>query len=321
MENLRAAAVQFEHTPNDKAANLAKIRAYVEQAHQQGVQMITFPECCLTGYWHLRHFSRSDLAALAERVPDGPSTQGLLALAAQYQMVIGAGLIELGEDGSLYNCYVAALPDGSTARHRKLHAFVSPFVRSGSEFTTFETPQGWRAGILTCYDNNILENGRMMSLLGVDVLIAPHQTGGCTSNDPNIMGKIERSVWDRRFSDPQAIEAEFKGPKGREWLLRWLPARAHDGGYFLLFSNGVGVDDDEIRTGNAMIIDPYGRILTETWKAGDDMVISDLDAGLLDQNTGRRWLTTRRPDLYAALAQPTGNETDTRTVRFDGKGV
>ena len=27
---------------------------------------------------------------------------------------------------------------------------------------------------------------------------------------------------------------------------------------FLLFSNGVGPDDDEIRTGNAMVLDPYG---------------------------------------------------------------
>ena len=63
--------------------------------------------------------------------------------------------------------------------------------------------------------------------------------------------------------------------------MRWLPSRAHDNGLFLIFSNGVGVDDDEIRTGNAMILDPYGRILAETWKADDAMVIADLDASLL----------------------------------------
>ena len=32
--------------------------------------------------------------------------------------------------------------------------------------------------------------------------------------------------------------------------MRWLPSRAHDNGMFLIFSNGVGVDDDGIRTGN-----------------------------------------------------------------------
>ena len=100
------------------------------------------------------------------------------------------------------------------------------------------------------------------------------------------MGLIDRALWDNRHADPAAIEAEFRGDKGRGWLMRWLPARAHDNGMFLVFSNGVGVDDDEIRTGNAMILDPYGRILAETWKADDAMVVADLDASLLEQRTG-----------------------------------
>jgi hypothetical protein len=70
-----------------------------------------------------------------------------------------------------------------------------------------------------------------------------------------------------------------------------------------------------------MIIDPYGRILAETCKAGDDMVIADLDASLLDQSTGRRWIKTRRPELYHPLTTPTGLERDTRSVRFDKKGI
>jgi len=103
--------------------------------------------------------------------------------------------------------------------------------------------------------------------------------------------------------------------------MRWLPTRAHDNGVFLIFSNGVGVDDNEIRTGNAMILDPYGRILAETCEAGDDMVVADLDASLREHNTGRRWIRTRRPELYGMLTQHTGIEQDTRTVRFDKKGV
>jgi predicted amidohydrolase len=135
------------------------------------------------------------------------------------------------------------------------------------------------------------------------------------------MGLVDRALWENRQDDPEAIEAELRGPKGRDWLMRWLPTRAHDNGLFLVFSNGVGVDDDEIRTGNAMILDPYGRILAETWKAGDDMVVADLDASLPGVSTGRRWIKTRRPALYEPLAVPTGLEQDTRTVRFDKKGV
>jgi predicted amidohydrolase len=131
------------------------------------------------------------------------------------------------------------------------------------------------------------------------------------------MGLVERRLWDNREQDPEAIEAEFKGPKGRGWLMRWLPSRAHDNGMFLVFSNGVGVDDEEVRTGNSMILDPYGRILAETWKADDDMVVADLDAGLPEQSTGRRWIRTRRPELYGPLSVPTGKERDTRKVRFE----
>jgi predicted amidohydrolase len=192
---------------------------------------------------------------------------------------------------------------------------------SGNEFTVFQTPHNCRVGVLTCYDNNLVENVRMMALLGTEVLLAPHQTGGCSSADPNTMGLVERSLWDNRHRDPETIAEEFKGPKGRAWLMRWLPSRAHDNGLYLIFSNGVGVDDDEVRTGNAMILDPYGRILAETWQAADDMVIADLEASLIENSTGRRWIRTRRPQLYAPLAEATGTEEDTRSVRFDEKGV
>ena len=63
--------------------------------------------------------------------------------------------------------------------------------------------------------------------------------------------------------------------------MRWLPARAHDNGIFLVFSNGVGVDDDEVRTGNAMVIDPYGRVEVATapfeqeWIRGSVRPITD----------------------------------------------
>ena len=68
-------------------------------------------------------------------------------------------------------------------------------------------------------------------------------------------------MWHAREENTKAIEAEFRGSKGREWLLRWLPSRAHDNGMFLIFSNGVGIDGYEVRTGNAMILNPYGEIL------------------------------------------------------------
>jgi len=314
---LRAASVQFESSPGDKEANFGKVERFVEQAAAQGVRLVVFPECCITGYWFIRNLTVEQLAALAEPIPDGPSTRRLVGLARQHNITIGAGLVEAAGGGVFYNSYVVALPDGTIHCHRKLHAFEHAAIQSGTEYTVFDLPEGFRVGVLICYDCNIIENVRLTALRGADILLAPHQTGAVRSKDPHLMGLIDRRLWDNRRADPEAIEREFGGDKGRGWLMRWLPSRAHDNGLFLIFSNGVGVDDDEIRTGNAMIIDPYGRILVETGKADDAMVIADLDAGLLTEATVRKWIRARRPDLYKPLTVPTGQEREARFMKFE----
>ena len=316
MNNLRAAVVQMEHISGDRQANWAKIEAFVTQAALADVDILAFPECCITGYWFLRNCTRDQIASLAEEVPAGPSAQRLVGLAKRHGMTLGAGLVEIGDDGRMYNTYVVAMSDGQVVRHRKIQAFENDCIDAGDAYTVFDTPEGVRVGVLICYDNNIVENVRMMGLMGVDVLLAPHQTGGCNSVSPHGMKPVDKLVWERRLEDPEALRREFLGDKGRGWLLRWLPARAHDNGLFLLFTNGVGVDDDEVRTGNAMILDPYGRILRESTAIQDDMVIADLDAALLENCTGRRWMLSRRPELYASLAIKTGKEHPTQLVRF-----
>jgi len=72
-----------------------------------------------------------------------------------------------------------------------------------------------------------------------------------------------------------------------------------------------------VRTGNSMILDPYGDILAETWKAEETMVVADLEADRLRMTVGMRWIKTRRPDLYGSLTESTGREEDVRKVRFD----
>lgn len=316
MKSLKTASVQFNHKPGDKKYNLKTIFEFVESASRKDVDLLVFPEMCITGYWHVRKLSKPEIEQLAEPVPSGPSTQKVLSLSRKYNMCIGAGLIERSDDGTLYNTYVVAMPDGRIASHRKLHCFISEHMASGKEYTVFDIPQGAKVGLLICYDNNLVENVRITALKGAEILLAPHQTGGCNSPSPRCMGTIDPRLWEDRKKNPAAIEAEFHGPKGREWLMRWLPSRAHDNGMFLIFSNGVGLDDDEVRTGNAMIIDPYGEIIAETWKARDEMVIADLDPDILRNCTGQRWLKSRRPDLYKPLTEFTGREKNTRTVRF-----
>lgn len=312
---LRCGAVQFRHEAGAREANFAGVERLAREAAAQGVKVLALPEMCLTGYWHARHLDRAGWEALSEPVPGGPSTRRLLALAAETGMIVGAGLVER-EGDRLFNAYVVALPDGTWHRHRKLHAFESPHVSSGDAFTVFDTPLGVRIGVLICYDTNIVENVRATALLGCDILMAPHQTGGTSSRSPHGMKPVDPALWHRRHEDPDALRRELQGDKGRGWLMRWLPSRAHDNGLFLLFANGVGLDDDEVRTGNAMILDCYGRILSESDALEDDLVVADLDLSLLPLCTGRRWIRARRPELYGPLTIPLGHEMSPREARF-----
>ena len=83
MKDTKVASVQFEHAPGDKQANLDKVRRFTAEAAEQGVELVVFPEMCVTGYWFLRDRSREQLTAFAEHVPGGPTTGEVLRLAKQ----------------------------------------------------------------------------------------------------------------------------------------------------------------------------------------------------------------------------------------------
>src|SRR5256884_8948748 len=128
------------------------------------------------------------------------------------------------------------MPDGRGAAHRKLHVSEPRNICAGDRYTFFDTPPGCRGGVLICYDNNIVENARVTALLGAELLLAPHQTGGCNSLSPRGMKPIDPAIWARRHADPAACEAELRGPKGRGWALGRAPRPGHGKRKVPLFS-------------------------------------------------------------------------------------
>ncbi|MGO8750710.1 MAG: nitrilase-related carbon-nitrogen hydrolase [Thermoguttaceae bacterium] len=301
MRDIRIAAAQFEPRDRDKSYNLTRIEDLARRAVEQGAEIISFHECCVTGYTFLQTVSREELCALAEPVPDGPSTGRLIELARQLGVGLLAGLVER-EGDTIRNTCVAVAPEGFVCKFSKLHTFISPYLTPGCEYKVFDLC-GVRCGILICYDNNLVENPRIVTLMGAEVIFAPHVTCGLPSPMPG-RGTIDRRLWDNRDRDPVPLRMEFEGPKGRAWLLRWLPARAYENGVYYVFSNAVGVDYDTVKTGNAMVLDPFGEIIAESRAMGDDVVVGLCTAEKMEVAGGRRYLRARRPDLYAKLAEP-----------------
>ncbi len=301
MRDIKIGAAQFESRDADKTYNLSRIEALTRKAVEEGAETVSFRECCIPGYTFLQTLSRSRLVELAEPVPGGPSTKRLIQIAREYNVSLLAGLLEI-ENRALYNTCVAVTPDGFLAKHRKLHAFISKFISSGDRFTVFDLCD-CRAGILTCYDNNLPENVRITAMMGAEIIFMPHVTCGLESAMPG-RGKINREIWENRHRDPVRCRQEFLGPKGRGWLMRWLPARAYENGVYAVYTNPIGIDHDTIKNGNAMIIDPFGEILIESHALEDDVVVGHLTPEKIPVSSGYRYLCARRPELYGKLVEP-----------------
>ncbi|OLE80615.1 MAG: nitrilase [Bacteroidetes bacterium 13_1_20CM_4_60_6] len=296
MENIKIATAQFEHKSGDKDYNLSQIEQLAKKAAEQGAQVIAFHECSITGYIFAQHFSKEQMLELAELVPEGESTNRLVAIARKYNMVILAGLFEKDGQDKLYKPYVCVDKNGLIAKHRKLHPFINPHLIPGDKYTVFDI-LGWKCGILICYDNNIIENVRATNLLGADILFMPHVTM-CTPSSRPGAGFIDPALWKNRETDVTSLRLEFDGMKGRAWLMKWLPARAYDNGMYVVFSNPIGMDGDQLKNGCSMIIDPYGDVIAECRTLGDDFVMSTLTADKLIHAGGYRYKKARRPELY-----------------------
>ena len=192
-------------------------------------------------YTFLKDLSKKKLFELAQRIPGGPSLKHLMSISSNYDIPILAGLVEK-EDDKVYNTYVCVHNNELVAKYRKLPPFISPYLSSGNEYVTFDL-LGWKCGILICYDNNVIENVRATALLGANIIFAPHVTC-CT---PSVMpgrGYVDDQLWQNRETDPVSLRMEFDGPKGRGWLMRWLPARAYDNGVYYVYSNPIGYDGE-----------------------------------------------------------------------------
>lgn len=299
MKPLNVATVQFEHASGDKAFNLQRIEALAGQAKAQGARVVAFHECSITGYTFARKLSREQMHALAEAIPGGDSIIRLAQIAKNLDIYLLAGLFERGDDGKLYKAYVCVGPQGLVAKYRKIHPFINPHLSPGSEYVVFNI-EGWRCGILICYDNNVIENVRATALLGADIIFMPHVTM-CTPSTRPGAGFVDPALWFNRQADPTSLRIEFDGLKGRAWLMKWLPARAYDNGVYVVFANPIGMDDDQLKNGCSMIIDPFGDVLTECRKLDDDVAMAALAPEKLTQAGGYRYRQARKPELYGRV--------------------
>ncbi|MGB6489078.1 MAG: nitrilase family protein [Steroidobacteraceae bacterium] len=294
--DLRIATAQFENRSGDKQFNLTAIEELSANAARLGANVVAFHECSITGYSFARRLSQEQLWDLAEVIPGGASIEALSGIARRLGIAVLAGLFERGDGGEVYKAHVCVDRSGLVARHRKIHPFINPHVRAGDAYTVFELC-GWKCGMLICYDNNVIENVRATAFLGAEIIFMPHVTM-CTPSPRPGAGFVDPALWLNRDHDPTSLRAEFDGLKGRAWLMKWLPARAHDNGIFAVFSNPIGMDDDQLKNGCSMVLDPFGDVIAECRLLGNDIAIATCNREKITLSGGHRYREARKPELY-----------------------
>jgi predicted amidohydrolase len=65
------------------------------------------------------------------------------------------------------------------------------------------------------------------------------------------------------------------------------------------------MDGEQLKNGCSMILDPYGDIIAECRKLGNDIAIATITPDKLEKAGGYRYMKARRPELYKdIIGQP-----------------
>jgi N-carbamoylputrescine amidase len=267
MQDIRIAAVTFNSAVGRTQDNLSSMASWVKQAKSQDAQLICFPEMNVTGY-----STNPDIRGCAESIP-GPSSERLVQMAQEHQIVILAGIAEKDDKGRIFASHMVVTPQSISGIYRKIH--IAPPERNvfspGNSIPLFEI-SGVKLGIQLCYDAHFPELSTRMAVDGADIIFIPHASPRGTPPD-----------------------------KLASWL-RHLTARAFDNSVYIVACNQNGVNLQGLQfPGVAVAIDPSGEIMEKNISDKDRMIVADLTAAALKAVRGHRmryFLPNRRPEVY-----------------------
>ncbi len=270
---LPAEAACEEHREAMIAAHLP----YIEQAAQQGVQMLCFQEIFTGPYFCPSQDTK--WYGLAEAIPDGPTTQLMMKLAKQHNMVIIVPIYEMEMTGVYYNTAAVIDADGTyLGKYRKNHIpqvqgfWEKFFFKPGNlGYPVFNTRYG-KVGVYICYDRHFPDGARCLGLNGAEIVFNPSATVAGLSE---YLWKVEQ------------------------------PAHAVANGYFVAAINRVGTEAPwgigEFY-GQSYFVGPRGNMIQQASRDQDELLIADLDFDEIKEVRDLwQFYRDRRPETYKEL--------------------
>lgn len=264
---MRVALYQCPPLPLDVAGNLQRLQRLVPEAGD--AELLVLPEMFLTGY----NIGAQAAAALAED-QDGPSAQFIAALAKRAGMAIVYGYPERSADGRVFNAVQLIDAHGlRVCNYRKTHLFGEldhSMFSAGEDDCPLVELNGWKLGLLICYDVEFPENTRRLALAGAELILVP------TAN---------------------MVPFDFVADVT-------VRARAFENQCYLAYANYCGREGAIEYCGQSSLTAPDGQRIA---LAGQDeaLIIGTLDRQRMhDSRAANRYLADRRPELYSALHKP-----------------
>ncbi len=155
---------------------LGRVKENVEHAERSirgftgEIDLLVLPELFNTGY-AIPTFNEA--LRLAERFPEGYTSQRLMSLAEELGAYIVAGFAEL-YNGRVYNSAGVYGPHGPVGVYRKVHLFYKEklLFTPGSEFKVFRL-KDFKLGVMICFDWIFPEAARTLALMGAEIIAHP----------------------------------------------------------------------------------------------------------------------------------------------------
>ena len=278
---VRGALVQAEWT-GDKESMIQKHEGYAHEAAQQGAKVMCFQELFYGPYFC--QVQDPQYYAYTEKIPDGPTTKRMQALARETGMVLVVPMYEEDEKtaGIYYNTAAVMDADGTyLGKYRKTHiphvkGFWEKFYfRPGNlGYPVFETAVG-RVGVYICYDRHFPEGARALGLNGAEMVFIPSATS--------------------------------RGLSMHLWRVEQT-SHAIANGYFVGTINRVGKEPmgDNDYYGTSYFCDPRGQFVGDVASDhAEELVVRDLDLDKVEE-VRQTWqfYRDRRPDAYGDLVAP-----------------
>ncbi|MEO1223021.1 MAG: N-carbamoyl-D-amino-acid hydrolase [Pseudomonadota bacterium] len=303
MRTIRVAAAQMGpiQKADSRQAVVARMLTLLDQAIDQGCDLIVYPELTLTTFfprWYMT--DKAEVDQWFERAMPNEATRPLFDKAAAHKIALSLGYAELTEDGHHFNTQILTDKEGTiVGKYRKVHLPGHADYDPERAFQHLEKRYFepgdlgfpvWRAlggiiGMAVCNDRRWPETYRVMGLQGVEMIVLGYNTPSVNSQKAAEAGDL------RMFHNNLVVQA------GAYQNACWVVSVAK-----------AGVEDGHPLIAGSAIVNPDGVIVAQAETEGDELIVHDcdLDATKFGKETIFNFARHRRTEHYGLITERTG---------------